>query len=51
MKLKHSYNYIIGSLIQAVIPILFYPILTKITDKESFGKLVTAIAFSTILSY
>ncbi len=51
MKLKHSYNYITGSFIQALIPILFYPILTKITDKESFGKLVTAIAFSTILSY
>ena len=51
MQLKHSLNYVLGSLSQAVVPIILFPILTKTSDKSSFGLLVTAISFSTILSY
>ena len=51
MRLKHSLNYVFGSLSQALVSLFLFPILTKTSDKSSFGLLVTAISISTILSY
>lgn len=50
-KLYHSYIYITGSLIQALVPFLILPILAKFLSQSEFGVLMVLISIGTVLSF
>ena len=49
--LKHSYVYITGSLLQALIPFLIIPVLTRSTSQSEFGFVMLLISIGTVLSF
>jgi O-antigen/teichoic acid export membrane protein len=49
--LKHSYIYISGSLLQALIPFLIIPVLTRSTSQSEFGLIMLLISIGTVLSF
>ena len=49
--LKHSYVYITGSLLQALIPFLIIPVLTRSTSQSEFGLVMLLISIGTVLSF
>ena len=49
--LKHSYVYITGSLLQALIPFLVIPVLTRSTSQSEFGLVMLLISIGTVLSF
>ena len=49
--LKHSYVYISGSLLQALIPFLIIPVLTRSTSQSEFGLVMLLISIGTVLSF
>ena len=49
--LKHSYVYITGSLLQALIPFLIIPVLTRNTSQSEFGLVMLLISIGTVLSF
>jgi len=49
--LKHSYVYITGSLLQALIPFLVIPVLTRSTSQSEFGLIMLLISIGTVLSF
>ena len=49
--LRHSYIYIIGSLLQALVPFLLIPILTRNSTQSEFGFVMLLISIGTVLSF
>ena len=49
--LKHSYVYITGSLLQALIPFLIIPVLTRSISQSEFGLVMLLISIGTVLSF
>jgi O-antigen/teichoic acid export membrane protein len=49
--LKHSYVYITGSLLQALIPFLVIPVLTRSISQSEFGQVMLLISIGTVLSF
>ena len=49
--LKHSYVYITGSLLQALIPFLVIPVLIRSTSQSEFGLVMLLISIGTVLSF
>ena len=49
--LKHSYVYITGSLLQALIPFLIIPVLSRSTSQSEFGLVMLLISIGSVLSF
>ena len=49
--LNHSYVYITGSLIQALVPFVLIPVLTRQISQSHFGFLMLLISLGTVLSF
>ena len=49
--LKHSYVYLTGSLLQALIPFLVIPVLTRSISQSEFGLVMLLISIGTVLSF
>ena len=49
--LNHSYVYVTGSLVQALVPFFILPVLARIISPSQFGLLMLLVSIGTVLSF
>ena len=49
--LNHSYVYVTGSLVQALVPFFILPVLARVLSQSQFGLLMLLVSIGTVLSF